>query len=252
MPKQRGGPQLLPRQGFSGVGSIVPAEGSHGFSGVGSIVPAEGSHGFSGVESIVPAEGSHGFSGVGSVVSAEGSRGSVNSAAALCSRWVWGAFPGRCLRWRNEGVLGRGRPGSPWPGMLFGEGARAITVPPRRAGSRQSRAAGAAGPQHGAPNENCVISSGLAFPCDHTTPTSTNDAHKLTKLNISNSVSHFLVNSVKFLCFLTDRYSQRACVKSLQRQRRSKTWSCNNSAVNVCTVHEGTRPFLKNNSDTPE
>lgn len=42
---------------------------------------------------------------------------------------------------------------------------------------------------------------------------STNDAHKLTMLNVSNLTSHFLVNSVKFLCFITDSYSRRACVK---------------------------------------
>lgn len=51
------------------------------------------------------------------------------------------------------------------------------------------------------------------FHLNHITSASTKDAHKLTMLNVSNLTSCFLVNSVKFLCFITDSYSQRACVK---------------------------------------
>lgn len=54
------------------------------------------------------------------------------------------------------------------------------------------------------------------------------------------------MNSVKIPVF---PHRQRAGGKQVRRQQRSKTWSCNNSVVNVGTVHVGARTFLKNNSD---
>lgn len=54
--------------------------------------------------------------------------------------------------------------------------------------------------------------------CNPTTAAPTNDAHKLTVLHILNSISHFSVSCVEFLCFVPHSSTQTVRVKESRRQ----------------------------------
>lgn len=110
-------------------------------------------------------------------------------------------------------------------------------------------AVGAVRPPYGAPNTHFIFSSTFALGsyhfCPHKPRTQINNAQHF-KPNLT------LLHEFCEVAVLPHRQvpTTSACevtAEAAEKQNRS----CNNSVVNVCAVHAGTRPVLGNNSDTP-